>query len=250
MKARHWHELRPELVEQIRRDLAANYPTLHLFIERRVAQIRGSFPVVGEHGKILDRFQVTIWLPPAFPRTLPITWETGGRIPWTAERHVVEDGAACVLLPDERWKVFPLGAPFIDYLKGPLHSYFLGQLLVEAGGKWPYGEWGHAAAGVLEFYYEALGVRTPKSVLRYLAFLKRPKLKPHRRCPCGSTRQIGECCIVELKLLRERIDSQTASESYEYVRNEIERVSLPLTETRHRRTGGTLIRVAGLARSL
>lgn len=248
MKRRQWHELRPDLVDQIRHDLAANYPTLHLSLEGRWAEVRGTFPVLGEGGKVLDRFQIRIVLPPGFPRSLPITWETGGRIPWTSARHVVEhSGAACVLLPDERWRVFPVGAPLLDYLKGPLHSYFLGQLVVAAGGKWPYGEWGHAADGILEFYYDTLGVRTPEAVLRYLAALKRPKLKPHKACPCGSSRHIGECCIVELKTLRDKIDPETAAESQIYVRKEIERRNSRQIWMDRPRKAETLISVAGLA---
>jgi len=248
MKRRQWHELRPDLVEQIRRDLAANYPTLHLSLEGRWAEVRGTFPVLGEGGRVLDRFQIRIILAPDFPRSLPITFETGGRIPWTAARHVVEhSGAACVLLPDERWKIFPVGAPLLDYLRGPLHSYFLGQLVVEAGGKWPYGEWGHAADGILEFYYDTLGVRTPEAVLRYLAALKRPKLKPHKACPCGSTRHMADCCLVEIKALREKIDAQTATESIEYIKKEIQRRELLEVRTSQRRTGEMLMRVAGQA---
>lgn len=248
MKRRQWHELRPDLVEQIRRDLATNYPTLHLSLVGRWAEVRGTFPVLGEAGKVLDRFQVKIILPPDFPRSLPIPFETGGRIPWTAARHVVEhSGAACVLLPDVRWKVFPVGAPFLDYLKGPFHSYFLGQLVVEAGGTWPYGEWGHAADGILEFYYDNIGVRTPEAVMRYLVAMKRSKLKPHKACPCGSTRQLASCCLVEVQALRAKIDPQTAAQSLEYVKEEIgRRRRLEFSEVQ-RRTGERLARVAGQA---
>lgn len=246
MKRRQWHELRPDLVDQIRRDLAASFPTLHLSLEGRCAEVRGTFPVLGEAGRVLARFQIRILLPPDFPRSLPITFETGGRIPWTAARHVVEhSGAACVLLPDERWRIFPVGAPFVDYLRGPLHSYFLGQLVVEAGGKWPYGEWGHAAEGILEFYYETLGVRTPQEVLRYLGALKRPKLKPHKPCPCGSSRQLAACCLVKVKALRERIDQATAASSMEYVRLEIRRQELLEVRLMQRQTAAKLMRVAG-----
>jgi eukaryotic-like serine/threonine-protein kinase len=35
--------------------------------------------------------------------------------------HLAADGTACVLLPDERWRLWPVGSPLLKYLTGPLH---------------------------------------------------------------------------------------------------------------------------------
>lgn len=106
------------LHDQIRNDLATHYPMMHLFAAPGArVEVRGTFPDYGDGGGVLDRFQVTFELPAAYPRALPLTRETSGRIPWTPNRHMDPDGKACVLLPDGRWRVFPLGARFIEYLK-------------------------------------------------------------------------------------------------------------------------------------
>jgi len=217
MSSRAWHVARPELAERIRRDLTAEYPSLHLFVEAGRAFVRGTFPVVGPGGGVLDRFQVSIELPARFPHDLPITRETGGRIPWTPQRHVDPDGTACVLLPDERWRVFPVDAPFIDYLKGPLHSYFLGQIIVEQGKPWPFGEWAHGGDGVIDFYAELLGTRDLVRIASWLVELERPKMQGHRRCPCASGKRIQECCIERLEAIRAKIDVATATRSLSYV---------------------------------
>jgi hypothetical protein len=206
--------MRSDLAEEIRRDLTKEYPTLHLLVERGAVHVRGTFPVLGADGRALDRFQVSIDLPPGYPRVLPVVRETGGRIPWTLERHVQpDDGTACVLLPDERWRVFPVGAPFLDYVKGPLHTYFLGQLMVERGEPWPFGEWGHGGQGILEYYQELLGTRDPTCVARWVYELARQRVKGHRACPCGRGKAISDCCNDRLRDLRSKIDRTTARRS-------------------------------------
>jgi hypothetical protein len=61
---------------------------------------------------------------------------------------------------------------------------------------------------------------------------------------------MAECCVVEIKTLREKIDNQTAAESLEYVKKEIARRNDLEIRMAQRRTGETLIRVAGRALGL
>jgi hypothetical protein len=66
------------------------------------------------------------------------------------------DGTACVLLPDERWRLWPVGAPLLRFLTGPLHSFFLAQTMVEEEEPWPFGQLAHGAKGIFQFYRELL----------------------------------------------------------------------------------------------
>ncbi len=243
---RPWHVRFPGKAEEIRADLSAHYPSLHLFIEAHGrAEVRGTFPVLGEAGRVLDRFQVAIELPLDFPRQLPIVRETGGRIPWTLARHVISDGTACVLLPDDRWRSFPIGMPFIVYLRGPLHNFFLSQVVVEVGNDWPFGEWGHGVNGIFEYYYEILETADPGTVLRYLAVLKRAKLQVHRMCSCGSGKPIRDCCRRRIEELRRRVSPETARQSFRAVEHALSE-SVP----RRTRDAQRLLRVAGRSEGL
>src|SRR5258708_2622266 len=137
-----WHHSRPELLAQLRADVEAFCTTLHVFLEDGVVRIRGTFPVRHE-AEDLDRFRIEIDFPAGYPDHLPIVREIGGRIPWSADRHVYTNGTACVLLPEDRWWSFPPDRSFSEYLRVPLHNYFLGQSIVEAGGAWPFSEHRH-----------------------------------------------------------------------------------------------------------
>jgi len=211
---RPWHEAQPELVDGIRADLLARYSSLHLFInEAGDAEVRGTFPVLSPEGRELDRYQVTIELHADYPDSLPGVRETGGRIPWREDSHVESDGKACVLIPDDRWRSFPKGAPFRCFLEGPVHNFFLGQSLVAQGEKWPFGEWQHGAAGVLQYYRELIGTENVRTVARFLYVLKKLNLKPHLDCPCGSGLKIEKCCKSKILDLRRKIPAATATKA-------------------------------------
>jgi hypothetical protein len=213
---RAWHQHNPSLVEQIRGDLRAHYPSLHLFIDPDgSATVRGTFPVRSAQGRVLDRYQVSIELLADYPKSLPVVRETGGQIPWKADFHVDPDGKACVLLPDDRWRCFPEGAPFRQFLDGPLHDFFLGHSLVALGEDWPFGEWSHGADGVYEYYRELLQTDDADTVRRFLFVLAKLNLKRHWDCPCGSGRKIARCCRARIRDLRTKIPPAIARSALE-----------------------------------
>lgn len=206
-----WHQGNPELAEQIRADLRASYPSLHLFIEPDdSAVVRGTFPVLSPEGRALDRYQLSIELLADYPGTLPIVREIGGRIPWKPDFHVNADGTACVLLPDDRWRCFPEGAAFIQFLDGPVHDFFLGQSLVAQGEEWPFGQWSHGANGVYEYYQWLLETDDGRTIVRYLEVLAKLNFKGHWECPCGSGEKIRRCCRQKILDLRNKISPAAA----------------------------------------
>lgn len=164
---------------------------------------------------MLDRYQVTIELPADYPRSLPVVREVGSRIPWKPEFHVNPDGAACVLLPDDRWRCFPEGAPFVRFLDGPVHDFFLGQSLVALGEGWPFGQWSHGAKGVYEYYQWLFETEDPSTIRRYLEVLAKLNYKGHLPCPCGSGEKIRRCCRARIADLRDKIPPVVARKALE-----------------------------------
>jgi hypothetical protein len=211
-----WHERRPELAREIRDDLQKRYPTLHLFIEDDgTARVAGTFPVLAPDGRLLDRYQVSITLLADYPGSLPLVREVGGRIPWKDDFHVNADGTACVLLPDDRWRCFPEDAPFVQFLDGPVHDFFLGQSLVALGEEWPFGQWSHGWKGVYEYYQWLVGTDDPATIGRYLRVLAKLNFKDHLECPCGSGRKIRRCCCARILDLRRKIPPTVARRALE-----------------------------------
>jgi hypothetical protein len=208
-----WYKANPALFEQMKTEVNSIYPDLHFYPQGDSILIRGSFPINHE-GWVLDRYSVEIRLLPDYPNSIPIVKEVGGRIPWTADRHMLKDGNACLFLPDERWKVYPPGFTFLDFLKGPVHNFFLGQSLFELGQPWPFGQWEHGAEAIQKYYSGLLGTSDIFMILNYLEYLSKPKLKGHWDCPCGSKKRLRNCHFRELIDLRIKILPDVALRSW------------------------------------
>lgn len=225
MSKKWWRKSRAQVLDEIRSELATSYPSLHLFEESgRDPEVRGTFEVKGEGGRVLDTFLVRIQIPQNYPRDLPVVWEIGGRIPCLRDRHIESDGKACVLLPDDRWRTFPVGAAFSVYLGGPLRSFFLSQTAFELTGEWPFGEWGHGGLGIVQFYQAALGTQDLLTIALFLESLGKGAFEPFRPCPCGSDKRLGACCRKKWLDLRQKVDPQTARRSLGHLAAEIHEV--------------------------
>lgn len=213
-----WHRENPELYETEKAEVEAHFPDLRLVVEGDVVYVRGSFAIMFE-GQVLDRYSVELKLPPDHPKSLPVIREVGGRIPYREDLHMNSaDGTACVLLPDERWRLWPPGAPLLSFLTGALHSFFLAQSLVEAGEPWPFGQWAHGAKGVFQYYRELLKTADLSVIITYLEYLTAKKVKGHWPCPCKSSKRLRNCHFGVVTGLKAKISRKDALKSLEALR--------------------------------
>ncbi len=215
-----WHKADPAQYAKERAEVEGTYPNLHFYEDGEVVWIKGSFPVIFD-GQELDRYLLEIKLERDYPRSLPVVWETGGRIPRVADFHVnPQDSTSCVLLPDERWRVWPLGSTLLQFLNGPVRDFFLGQSLVQLGEPWPFGHWGHGGKGIREYYAEVLGTDDVRVILGFLDLLTKKKVKGHWPCPCRSGRKLRECHRNVVQDLATKIPRNVASNSLSKLRQE------------------------------
>ena len=208
-----WQREDPAFYEREKVAVETHYPDVRFVEVGDTICVRGTFPVVFE-GQVLDCYSVELQLAHDHPKGLPVVREIGGRIPHHADRHInAHDGTACALLPDERWRVWPKGAPLVDFLKGPLHGFFLAQSLVEAGQPWPWGQWAHGAKGVFQFYREILKTSDLRTMIRFLEYITAKKPKGHWPCACGNGKLLRQCHFVLVSSLREKISRKDALRS-------------------------------------
>ncbi|MGA7617105.1 MAG: SEC-C domain-containing protein [Thermoanaerobaculia bacterium] len=208
-----WHLRAPEEYACQRADVRRAYPNLHFFPEERLV-LRGSFPVALA-GETIDRFQIEVILPDDYPATAPVVREIGGRIPRISDRHVEAHGGACLFIPEEEAVYFPPGSTLLDFLQGPVRSFFVSQLYFEKFGEWPFGQWAHGAAGTLQFYASRIGIDDPRIVLAFVGYLSRREIKGHWPCPCGSGKVLRRCHREKVAELRGTITWTVARRSFE-----------------------------------
>src|SRR5437867_1232116 len=204
---------------ELQRALETKYPDLTVSCAETKILIRGAFPVMHE-GNVLDRYQIEIEWSDSDIEVPPLR-ETGGRIPWTADRHMAQGGMVCLFVPEE-WLIRPReGRTVIHYLDGPVRNYFLWQCLYERGKSPEWGERSHGILGLIEAYGDMTGMIGEAAVKRCLVYLSRDQLKGHWICPCGSGKRVRCCHAEHLRDLRRRIPRFIAKLALKRFRNPV-----------------------------
>ena len=205
-----WHVAKPELRTEVERYLAETHPGLIARIDSAgVFSVMGSYRIP-DVDAVHARYAIEIVFPWDYPDDVPIVREVGGRIPRSPDRHVNDDGTACVMVPEE-WLVRSHDRSFPAFMAGPVRDFFIGQSLVELGEPWPFGERSHGYSGVLEAFSELLGVQDQATMQRYLAYLEKPVIKGHWPCPCGSGEMLRRCHRDHVRDLQTKITPMVAT---------------------------------------
>lgn len=212
-----WYKTNASLFAKIRQEIEGNYPDLQLTIENGIVLARGNFPVKNG-ADILDRFQIQVEFPHDYPNSVVVLRETGGRIPWHPDRHANRTGESCPIVPEE-WLVRSDRDSLLAFLEGPVRNFFLGQILVEQGKPWPFGEREHGVPGLLQSYGELVGSTDAPTIYRYLESIAKQKIKGHWECPCGSKVKLRNCHLETVKRLRERISPSVARSALKRLRS-------------------------------
>jgi hypothetical protein len=215
-----WYEAEPESYRKLQAEVADSFPELRFVKRGHNVVVTGYYPLY-EKGKVYERYLVEIEIPKHSPRDLPVIREIAERIPRHSNRHMEEDGKACVVLPDAFWHDHPDGMSLLQFLNGPVRAFFSCQSLIELGepNPWPSGEWDHGAKGIIEFYGNLLDTSDPHKILEYLKLIKAKFIKGHWTCPCGTGAKLRNCHKSVVEQLRSRIPRSVVSQSEERLFN-------------------------------
>jgi hypothetical protein len=200
-----WQFRRPDLLESMKQQLQDFYPTLHFAEREGKVFIKGGFPV-GDGTENLDWYQLEIEFKEDYPESLPVVREIARRIPKLADRHVnPSDGSLCLGVPDSFYMDGTAKAPFTTFLEGPVRTFLLGNSMVEQGLGWPFGEWGHGAKGILEYYSQLFSL-SDLGVIAHLVFCAlEPCIKGHVACPCKSGKNFRRCHSEMVRKVESRV---------------------------------------------
>ena len=218
-----WYKAGPKFFDELQREISLVYPQLHFWLRRGAMFLSGSYPLV-DGDREVDRYLIEIEFPPHYPNGVPAVYEVGGRIPRTVDRHVYPaTGIACLNLPVLISKVNPKGMSLLEFLNGPVLSYFVGQSLYEATGKWPFGQWGHDEDGYYEYYASVLGPTDHTILLRYRGMIRQKEINGHWLCPCGNGKSLKDCHYKEVQGLHE--DYMYFLEQYGWIINKEQKIN-------------------------
>lgn len=218
---RHWYVQNPEFFEEFKRSINSTYTTLHVVLENDIVYIRGGLILNAPDGRLLENYSIEIQIPVDYPKTVPIVREIGGRLPKTLDRHFNQpDETACLFFRDERYKYWPQGSTIIDFIEGPVRSFFIWQIEHDLnGGGLNFVGRGHGVNGIIQFYTELIGTDDKKVITRFLEYLTKKKVKGHWLCYCGSGEKMRNCHFDTLIDSRTKILRKDTLKSLEALKN-------------------------------
>lgn len=195
-------------LEEVEHALAFVQPGLHLNETPDAVIANGEYVVTdGPHADgPIKCFSITIEFPKTYPLDEPRVFETDGAIERCIDRHMYNNGRCCTCVWEE-WLAQAKDTSVKSFCDGPLRDFFIGQVIFEQTGQWPFGERAHGVEGIVEAAAAVLEREVDQAAaLSYLQVLSAPVVKGHWPCPCGSNEKLRKCCRDDVMLLRERID--------------------------------------------
>lgn len=179
--------------EQVRKAIV-NYPTLSL--KSNPLRVEGELPILHEDEGVLDTYRVGIhFYRKSLVRRFPSVFETGGRIPPIADRHVYSNGQLCLgteFAQERRLRGQPMDLD--AFFQEILYPFFASQSLIELGelDAFPQGERSHGILGKAEEYMDFWQVHTvPEVADRLAAYVHR--LRRNAPCFCRNGKKFKAC---------------------------------------------------------
>lgn len=177
------------LSEQIAK-VFERYPTLTYDV---TTQIFSGYLYASE--KDGDRYFLKIFIAD-FPKSFPMVWEVGERIPLKDDRHINSDGSICFCTKAKEeialsTKVFAL----CDFIKLILIPFLQNNSYFESEKRYKFGEHSHnPILATYETYEEILKIKNPIIIERTIEnLIAGIKIRPNELCYCGSRLKIKRC---------------------------------------------------------
>lgn len=187
-----------QLFRKIQSILRFEQPHLRFCLIAQTGFIYGNYLVmepnlISHPSGPLTQFDIEILITEDFPVVEPIVYEVGGRIPRIASRHINTSGDCCIGVWEE-WLNKSRNPSFLEFIQGPLNSFFFSQYYFEMHGIWPFGEREHGKAGYLDALADIFEIEKDELRIRYILRLLAKKWpKGHWPCPCGSEKILRYC---------------------------------------------------------
>jgi hypothetical protein len=157
--------------------------------------------------RISDSYEIEIRIPEAFPRKIPVVFETSGRIP-LHYRHL-QDGSLCLGSETRLRFMLSGGLSILAFVEHCIIPYLYRYSHLKAYGEAPFSDLAHGVDGIKDDLRLLIGLGADSDVLAFVHLLgRRKRLANKQRCPCGSGDRVGRCHNRSLNILRKRLGMQ------------------------------------------
>jgi hypothetical protein len=188
-------------------ELLLRQPSLRIVPDDSDLVLAGTLEVNAQASRraaISDTYQIELRIPANFPREVPLTLETGGRIP--RSYHHLQDGSLCLGSETRLRLLLADGLSLVGFVERCVLPYFYRYSYLKTYGEAPFSDLPHGREGIREDLRLLLGVDRRSAVVPFVGLIAMKKRHANkRRCPCGSGRLLGRCHNRQVNRLRNRL---------------------------------------------
>jgi hypothetical protein len=198
-----------QIKKQVKK-LRLKYPLLKSKREYgRIREVLGTLKAVAVYQNIeyYCQYDIKICIPRNYPLTIPLVFETGGKIDKNFHRN--PNGALCLASPAELKLKFNRSKTLINFVDNLVIPFLFSHKHFIETGRMPYGELAHGSAGIYQYYCEYFNTDDPRIITEYLSCLLEVHDNTNNRpCPCGSGKSISNCHKDKLNYFRQSLSSK------------------------------------------
>lgn len=191
----------------IEETVKGHFPRLKTYIQSPQIIIKGVYDGLESMN---EEFEIEVVIPENYPKTFPLLFETGGRIPRYSWRHIYSnDENCCLCVEAEQYKYFPKGSDIKLFFDNLVKPYFLNQLYYEINGEFKK-ERRHGFWGIYDFYSHEFNEQSLIKLYNLIGAIASGNIKGHHLCDCGSDKKRRDCHGKDLYRLITYITKQQA----------------------------------------
>jgi len=159
--------------------------------------LEGEFQFTAEYpglSRVTDSYTLSISVPAAFPKDLPVVTETGGRIPQDPNFHN-GTGTLCLGSPMRLMAKLQAEPTLQKYSERCIIPYLYAMTkTLTTGEKFVFGELAHNTPGEIDDYKDILGLKSEEHVIQALnCIVQKKRIANKMDCPCGCGLRLGRC---------------------------------------------------------
>src|SRR5579863_620991 len=158
----------------------------------------GRLPITDAEGTTWEVYAVDLILNTEFPRSLPVMFETAGKIKPAPDWHVNGDGSCCVGTDARQFFLLQGQVSLLKWVEKLAIPYLANHKLRDLGKSYAGPERSHGTKGVIEEYEELFPGHGAIPLLEYLRLIAGVQSLPNNvPCFCKSGRLYKRCYLLD-----------------------------------------------------
>jgi len=184
-----------KLIEKEYSQLLSSYPKLMKPVyQGNLWRIDGSIDVIDDEEGYWDTYQVSIFLPPGYPKDIPVLQETSEKIKRDINWHMSRAGFCCL---GTRAKIFydlSDGITLLKWLDKFAHPFLANHVFRIKTGSYADEEFSHGTKGIIEWWEKISGLNGAVAILQHLRQISGYRTQAlNRPCFCESGKKYKRC---------------------------------------------------------